>query len=150
MSRGVGNVIHRRGIPEPVIDVVVRFEVEEPWAHVAADVGLITVEAKPLSTPLQLLGRREAAELAHRGHPVRRRWSAHWGHRGSSWRRTRAWHARGKARPLRRSGARLQRRWRHGRRVTLECPGQIHGGLKVGWIPHLDVDPYVLGEATHE
>ena len=29
-------------------------------------------------------------------------------------------------------------------------PGQIHGGLKVGWIPHLDVDLDVLGEATHK
>jgi len=32
----------------------------------------------------------------------------------------------------------------------LECPGQIHGGLKVGWILHLDVNLDVLGKATHE
>jgi predicted membrane GTPase involved in stress response len=69
-----------------VVDIVARLEVEQALALMTADEPLITVVAQPLTTPLQLFCRREAAKLtdrllrgrllcAWRGNA---RWCRHW------------------------------------------------------------------------
>jgi hypothetical protein len=50
-----------------VVNEVIHLEVEESQAHVSPDVGLIAVEAEPLSALLLLFGWGEAVELARQG-----------------------------------------------------------------------------------
>jgi hypothetical protein len=71
--RGVRCSVHR-----VVLHVeVARLQVEEPFALVASDVGLVTVEAQALATAFLLLRRREATKLSDRRQGSRGRlWSA--------------------------------------------------------------------------
>ena len=40
------------------VNVVISFQVEEAWTHMATDVGLVVVEAKTLATPFSHLCQR--------------------------------------------------------------------------------------------
>jgi len=54
-----------RHLPGCLVDEVRRLEVKQPGAHMAPDIGLVAVEAQPLTAVLQLFRRREATELTH-------------------------------------------------------------------------------------
>jgi hypothetical protein len=58
----VGRLLLVHELPRLVVDVVSCLEVEEALAHMSADEWLVTIEAKTLSAPFRLLGRREMTE----------------------------------------------------------------------------------------
>jgi hypothetical protein len=48
-----------------IVEVVFALQVEEPLAHMAANIRLVAVEAQPLTATFLLLDRRQAMKLAH-------------------------------------------------------------------------------------
>lgn len=140
----VTGVLLHRNLADRVVNEVVHLEVKEPLAHVPPDVGLIAVEAEPLPALLLLLGRGEAAELAHRGSALAGYCCAGRRYSRRCWQR-----AGGSLRPLRWPRPAWLRWWWHGRRAALERPSQIHGCLQVLRRSHLDIHPKMLGKAAH-
>jgi hypothetical protein len=65
----VGILVGRQAILDVgcrfIVEVVFALQVEEPLAHMAANVRLVAVEAQPLTATFLLLGRRQATKLAH-------------------------------------------------------------------------------------
>jgi hypothetical protein len=153
-GRGHGRIVGCRLLVG--VEEIVPLQEEQAGAYVPTHVLLIAVVAEALTTAFLHLGRREAT-VRPRG--CRRGCCARCCSAGCGRCRQRWCASRGRGRPLLawgkgwpwgRAGAALLRRCYRGQSPCLEGAGEKHGRLEVGRGAHLDVDPNVFREATHE